>query len=71
MKFLQLRRGILLNFDCVSLEQKLISAKCKIPESSPSWQAGSSMLDQQVTGFDPPESLVDTACLLKQLMGHR
>lgn len=40
-------------------------------ESSPSKQAGSSVLDQLVAGFDPPESFVDAAFLLKWLTGQR
>lgn len=58
MEFLQLNKGILLNSDCVSLEQKFtMTKKAKIHESTPSRQAGSSMLDQLVSGFDSPREL--------------
>lgn len=72
LKFLQLKREVLLNFCCVSIEQKFTSAKKgKIHEGSPSKGAGSSALDQLVAGFDPPESFVDTVFLLKRLLGQR
>lgn len=66
MEFLQLNKGILLNSDCVSLEQKFtMIKKGNIHESSPSRQGGdrhqtclhpdSSMLDQLVSSFDTPQ----------------
>lgn len=58
MEFLQLNKGTLLNFDCVSLEQKFTTTKkAKIHESSPSRQADSPVVDQLVTGFDVPREL--------------
>lgn len=58
MEFLHLNKGILLNSDRVSLEQKFTTTKkAKIHESSPSRLADSSMLDQLVSGFDPPREL--------------